>query len=87
MVLLATRIPFQTGYAFKSEWVCGIRNLRLARNANVGHGTLDWSETVRLPESRRTEFPCFELRAGDVPMALDRPNHFYGVKVGRVRKE
>ena len=79
-------IKFQTGYAFKSEWFSE-SGVRLARNANVGHGTLDWNETVRLPESRRAEFPRFELDEGDILITLDRPIISTGVKVARVRKE
>lgn len=79
-------IKFQTGYAFKSEWFSE-SGIRLARNANVGHGTLDWSETVRLPESRRAEFPRFELQEGDILITLDRPVISTGVKVARVRKD
>jgi type I restriction enzyme S subunit len=79
-------IKFQTGYAFKSEWF-SVSGVRLARNANVGHGRLDWSETVRLPESRRAEFPRFELQEGDILIALDRPIISTGVKVARIRKD
>jgi type I restriction enzyme S subunit len=79
-------IRFQTGYAFKSEWFSE-SGIRLARNANVGHGALNWSETVRLPESRRAEFPRFELEVGDILITLDRPIISTGVKVARVRKE
>ena len=79
-------IKFQTGYAFKSESFSE-SGIRLARNANVGHGTLDWSETVRIPESRRAEFPRFELQEGDILITLDRPIISTGVKVARVRKQ
>ena len=79
-------IRFQTGYAFKSEWFTET-GIRLARNANIGHGTLDWGETVRLPESRRAQFQPFELNVGDILITLDRPIISTGVKVARVRKE
>lgn len=79
-------IRFQTGYAFESEWYSE-SGIRLARNANIGHGTLDWSETVRLPEALRKEFTRFELQAGDILITLDRPIISTGVKVARVRKE
>lgn len=79
-------VRFQTGYAFKSEWFSE-SGVRLARNANVSHGTLDWSETVRLPESRRVEFQRFELGEGDILITLDRPIISTGVKVARVRKD
>lgn len=78
-------VRFQTGYAFKSEWFCD-DGVRLARNANIGHGTLDWSETARIPASRRNEFSRFELQEGDILVALDRPIISTGVKVARVRK-
>jgi type I restriction enzyme S subunit len=79
-------IKFQTGYAFKSDWFSE-SGVRLARNANVGHGTLDWSETVRLPESRLAEFRRFELQEGDILITLDRPIISTGVKVARVRRD
>ena len=78
-------IRFQTGYAFKSEWFAE-SGIRLVRNANVGHGTLDWSQTVRLPESQRAEFSRFEIQAGDILITLDRPIISTGVKVARVRE-
>lgn len=79
-------VRFQTGYAFKSDWFSEL-GIRLARNANVGHGALDWSETVRLPESRRAEFRRFELQAGDILITLDRPIISTGVKVARVSED
>jgi restriction endonuclease S subunit len=84
--IVRDRIKFQTGYAFKSEWFSD-SGIRLARNANVGHGTLDWSETVRMPEAKRAEFPRFELQAGDILITLDRPIISTGVKVARVRDQ
>lgn len=77
-------VRFQTGYAFKSEWFAE-DGVRLARNAKIGHGTLDWSETVRLPATRRDEFSRFELLAGDILIALDPPIISTGVKVACVQ--
>lgn len=79
-------VKFQTGYAFKSEWFSN-SGIRLARNTNIGHGILDWSETARLPQSQCAEFTRFELQEGDILIALDRPIISTGVKVARVRKE
>ena len=76
-------VRFQTGYAFKSEWFADV-GVRLARNANIGHGRLNWADTVRIPAVRRTEFPAFELGEGDILLALDRPLISTGVKVARV---
>lgn len=79
-------VRFQTGYAFRSEWFTE-DGIRLARNVNVGHGTLDWTETARIPLERRGEFQRFELAAGDVLVSLDRPLISTGAKVARVRPE
>ena len=73
----------QNGYAFKSEWF-STSGIRLVRNANVSHGTLDWSEQVRLPESRVDEYERFRLHLGDVVLSLDRPFIVTGTKVARV---
>lgn len=79
-------IKFQVGYIYKSAWFSET-GIRLARNTNIAHGTLDWTETVCLPESRRTEFRRFELQEGDILITLDRPIISTGVKVARVRQE
>jgi type I restriction enzyme S subunit len=74
----------QNGYAFKSEWFAET-GARLLRNANVGHGVLDWAEEVRLPDERALEFERFRLHEGDVVLSLDRPFIASGTKVARVR--
>lgn len=82
---VADHIRFQTGYAFKSDWFSE-SGIRLARNANIGHGKLDWGQAVRLPENRRSEFSRFELELGDILITLDRPLISTGVKVAQVRE-
>jgi type I restriction enzyme, S subunit len=74
----------QNGYAFKSEWFAK-SGTRLLRNANVGHGTLNWDQEVHLPESRIEEFERFRLTEGDVILSLDRPFIVTGTKVARVK--
>jgi len=76
-------VRFQTGYAFKSEWFSE-EGIRLVRNANIGHGNIDWSDTMRIPESLRKQFGNFELRMGDILVSLDRPIISTGVKVAKV---
>jgi len=73
----------QGGYAFKSEWFVA-EGIRLLRNQNVYHGTLEWSETVRLQPDRCGEFANFELREGDVVISMDRPLIKTGLKAARV---
>lgn len=79
-------VRFQTGYAFKSEWFVP-KGTRVARNANVAHGQLDWSDAQYVPDAFRTEFSRFDLKLGDVLVSLDRPLISTGVKVARVRQQ
>lgn len=77
-------VKFQTGYAFKSEWFVS-EGIKLARNVNVGHGTLNWAESVYIPEPQAKEFPRFVLNEGDILISLDRPIISTGVKAAQVR--
>ena len=76
----------QSGYAFKSDWFTD-DGIRLARNVNVGHGTLGWVDVARVPEQRHQEFLRFALSEGDILVSLDRPLISTGVKVAMVQKE
>ena len=83
----ATRVgdflSIQSGYAFKSEWFAE-QGIRLVRNVNIGHGSIDWGQTARIPMERRDEFARFALDVGDILVTLDRPIISTGVKVARV---
>lgn len=76
----------QNGYAFKSQWFQP-RGIRLLRNANVGHGRLDWTEAVCLSPERAGEYERFALKEGDVVLSLDRPFISTGTKVARVAQD
>jgi type I restriction enzyme S subunit len=80
---------FQNGYAFKSTWYAENGNgIRLLRNANVSHGTIDWTEgVVRLPESKAIEFERFRLNKNDIVLSLDRPIISTGLKAAILREE
>ena len=73
----------QNGYAFKSEWFTKA-GTRLLRNANVGHGILNWADEVRLPDKMVAEYERFRLRKSDIVLSLDRPFIVTGTKVARV---
>jgi type I restriction enzyme S subunit len=75
----------QGGYGFKSEWFQG-EGVRLLRNQNVYHGSLDWRDAVHLLPSRRGEFAQFELAEGDIVISMDRPLIKSGLKAARVSK-
>ena len=78
-------VKIQSGYAFKSEWFTE-SGVRLVRNANIGHGKIDWAETVYIPDSRRSEFAAFELKEGDILVSLDRPIISSGIKLAKVER-
>jgi type I restriction enzyme, S subunit len=76
-------LALQNGYAFKSGWFVGA-GVRLVRNANVGHGRLDWTDIAAIDPGRESEFERFRLNAGDIVLSLDRPLINTGIKVARV---
>ena len=79
-------VTIQGGYAFKSEWYSK-EGVRLVRNANIGHGSIVWDDTTRLPERRQHEFSDFELHDGDILITLDRPIISTGLKIALVTKD
>ena len=74
----------QNGYAFKSEWFQR-SGVRLLRNVNVGHGSIDWSAEARLSVEMAGAFARFALVLGDVVVSLDRPFITTGTKVAMVQ--
>lgn len=79
-------VKFQNGYAFESSWFTKV-GIRLCRNKNVGHGTLQWTDTARLSEERARGFERFALCRGDLVLSLDRPIISTGLKVARIGEE
>lgn len=78
-VRLGEVVEFLNGYAFKSEWYCE-GGVGLVRGQNIGHGSLDWSDRREISLARAAEFARFELAAGDLVLALDRPLISTGLK-------
>jgi type I restriction enzyme, S subunit len=76
-------LTVQSGYAFKSDWFTE-NGVRLVRNINIGHGTINWADAARMPEKLAEEFERFLLYRGDILVSLDRPIISTGVKVARV---
>jgi type I restriction enzyme, S subunit len=72
-------VEMLNGYAFKSEWFKS-SGIRLLRNLNVGHGTVDWTHPVFVDRAAVTEFEQFVLREGDIVLSLDRPIISTGLK-------
>jgi type I restriction enzyme, S subunit len=86
MVKVGDVVDFLGGYAFKSEWFKKSGGIRLARNQNIGHGRLNWSDTEYLPRERAEKFDRFRLRPGDLVLSLNRPFISTGLKLAWVRE-
>ncbi len=84
--VVGDHVKFQNGYAFKSGWFQS-EGIRLCRNANVGHGKLDWREAVYVDQERANEFERFRLSEGDIVLSLDRPLISTGLKVARIQSD
>lgn len=80
---IASIARIQTGYAFRSEWFQDA-GVRLLRNANVGHGVIDWTDVARLPPELASAYRSFQLDEGDIVLSLDRPLVSSGIKVARL---
>lgn len=74
----------QNGYAFKSSWFVK-SGVRLLRNTNIGHDSVNWTEVACLAAEDAARFERFALQVGDVVLALDRPFISTGTKVARVQ--
>lgn len=62
------------GFAFKSAgYTSDEKGVRLLRGDNIVQGALRWEDVKRWPASAATEYERYELKAGDVVLAMDRP--------------
>jgi len=78
-------VEYLNGYAFKSDWFRP-SGVRLARNVNVAHGHLDWTETACVATDIAEQFARFALTVGDILVSLDRPLISTGLKYAVVRQ-
>ena len=60
-------LKMQNGYAFKSTWF-EKDGIRLVRNANIGHGVLNWSDVAKISEERAVEYERFRILEGDLSL-------------------
>ena len=73
-VTLGEVIDLLTGFPFKSaQFSNAPENIRLLRGDNVAQGRTRWEGVKRWPADDRSEFQNYELRLGDVVLAMDRP--------------
>ena len=76
-------VAMLNGYAFKSEWFRP-SGVRLVRNVNVSHGSVDWHQAACVSTAVADEFAQFALAEGDVVLTLDRPIISTGLKLAVV---
>jgi type I restriction enzyme, S subunit len=81
---IRSHVKFLNGYAFKSGWYAD-KGIKLLRNQNVSHDTIDWSDTKYLPAKMANEFERFSLYENDIVLSLDRPFISTGLKLARVQ--
>ena len=74
---------FQGGYAFKSTDYQS-EGVPLFKISNVSFGETDWNEKSYLPYSYLSEYSQFELKPGDLVMAMTRPIVSGGIKIARL---
>ena len=88
LVHLGNFVDLLTGFPFKSaEYTEGDDNPKLVRGDNIVQGSLRWANVKRWPESKAGDVRQYELAAGDVVLAMDRPWIEAGLKFARISDE
>jgi len=82
---LADHVELSTGFPFKSASYSQNENdVRLVRGDNVVQGALRWDNAARWPISLLKSTSEYELKPGDVVLAMDRPWIEAGLKYARI---
>ena len=72
--MLRTEIDLLAGFAFKSNgYTNSSDSIRLLRGDNIIQGSLRWEDVKQWPMSEAPEYRRYQLRDGDVVLAMDRP--------------
>ncbi len=75
------------GFAFKSErFTDDPADVALVKGENVQQGFIDWSESKYWPIVDADSFSKFELRVGDIVLAMDRPWVTAGLKWAHIKR-
>jgi type I restriction enzyme S subunit len=71
---LGDEIELMTGFPFKSnQYTDSDESIRLLRGDNIVQGALRWDDVKKWPKAEIAEFLTYQLREGDVVLAMDRP--------------
>ena len=84
---LGAEVDLLTGFPFKSErYTDGDDSIRLVRGDNIVQGAMRWDGVKKWPASESAEHDVFQLREGDVVLAMDRPWIEAGLKYAAISK-
>jgi type I restriction enzyme S subunit len=84
---LGAEVDLLTGFPFKSErYTDSADSVPLARGDNIVQGAMRWDGVKKWPLSERGEYELYELREGDVVLAMDRPWIEAGLKYAAISK-
>lgn len=73
-VSLGDCVELLSGFPFKSaKFSSDPSDVRLVRGDNIVQGAMRWNGAARWPAGEIAEYSKFELREGDVVLAMDRP--------------
>jgi type I restriction enzyme S subunit len=71
---LGAEVDLLAGFAFKSaQYTTAEGDVQLLRGDNIIQGSLRWEDVKKWPKSDAAEYRRYELRDGDVVLAMDRP--------------
>jgi len=85
---LGAEIDLLAGFAFKSpRYTDSEESVRLLRGDNIVQGALRWDDAKRWPAADVAEYERYQLRAGDVVLAMDRPWVSAGLKRARISED
>ena len=71
---LGEEIDLLAGFAFKSaQYTNRDQDVRLLRGDNIVQGCLRWEDVMKWPADDAEAYKSYELREGDVVLAMDRP--------------
>ncbi len=84
---LGNEVELQTGFPFKSaRYTDAHDGIPLVRGDNIVQGAMRWEGVKRWPAGERNDFESFQLREGDVVLAMDRPWIEAGLKYAAISK-
>lgn len=83
---LGGNVEITTGYPFKSSgYTAGPGSIRLLRGDNITQGRIRWDGAKFWPEHELPDYAKYQMQAGDLVLAMDRPWIAAGLKYAALR--